>query len=155
MEEILWIPHQQGDKIGHIDGYFQFLGDNLMEGAVELYGGITTGSLLDYNGTDILYQYCKGKGLLQYEHYLPEKVSSYIVYLICKPAEEDYSDASGLYVNFLETSKAVFVPQFGLSEDKKAIDIMEKFTSKPVIPIDCRQIAKYGGGVHCLTREYI
>lgn len=141
VEEILWLPQQIGDKIGHMDGYIQFLGDFLMEGTVELYGGITTELLLDGKGTNIL----RSEAALHKLDCIP---------LLCALNEEDWLSAYGLYVNFLETSRAVFVPQFNLPEDNEVISIMKKYTRKPLVRIDCSTIAQYGGAVHCLTREY-
>lgn len=141
VQEILWIPQQKGDKIGHIDGYIQFLGENLMEGTVELYGGITNSSLLDYKGMHELYEHCHNKDIKSLE-------------LLCKPEENDWLSAKGLYINFLETSQAVFLPQFNLPEDKRVFDIIKRYTSKPIVCVDCSKIARYGGAVHCLTREY-
>ena len=74
--------------------------------------------------------------------------------LLCKLDEENWLSANGLYVNFLETSRAVFVPQFDLPEDDKVISIMSRYTHKPLVRVDCSQIAEYGGALHCLTREY-
>lgn len=141
VQEILWLPQQKGDKIGHIDGYIQFLGDFLMEGTVELYGGLTTGSLLNDRATSLL------RGYAQRENW--DRVP-----LLCKLDEENWLSANGLYVNFLETSRAVFVPQFDLPEDDKVISIMKEYTDKPLVRVDCRKIAPYGGAIHCLTREY-
>ena len=141
LQNIVWLPQQKGDKIGHIDGYMQFLGDFLMEGTVELYGGLTTGSLLDDRATSLL------RGYAQRENW--DRVP-----LLCKLDEENWLSANGLYVNFLETSRAVFVPQFDLPEDDKVIGIMKEYTDKPLVRVDCSKIAPYGGAVHCLTREY-
>ena len=141
VQEILWLPHQKGDKIGHIDGYIQFLGDFLMEGTVELYGGLATEPLLNDRATSLL------RGYAQRENW--DRVP-----LLCKLDEENWLSANGLYVNFLETSRAVFVPQFDLPEDDKVISIMKEYTDKPLVRVDCSKIAPYGGAVHCLTREY-
>ncbi len=147
VQEILWLPRQIGDKIGHIDGYIQFLGDFLMEGVEELYGGITTGGLLNTSGYSKLHEYCTQKHIIA--------GGENWVHLICRPDKEDWLSAKGLYINFLETSRAVFVPQFNLPEDEQVIGIMKKYTSKPLVPVDCSKIAFYGGAVHCLTREYV
>lgn len=138
VEEILWFPQQNGDKIGHMDGYIQFLGDLLMEGTTALYGGVATEPLLDDKATDILRSYGKF-----------ERIP-----LLCQLDEEDWLSARGLYVNFLETSRAVFVPQFNLPDDDEIVNIMKKHTRKPLVRVDCEQISQYGGAVHCLTREY-
>lgn len=146
VEEILWLPKQPNDKIGHIDGYIQFLGDFLIEGTVELYNGLTTGSLLDSKGMNKLYEYVKNKNIVDYHQEW--------IYLFCSDSEADWLSAKGLYVNFLETSKAVFIPQFNLSLDETAFKTIKAYTGKPVIKVDCSKIARYGGAVHCLTREY-
>ena len=138
VEEILWLPQQIGDKIGHIDGYIQFLGDFLMEGTMELYDGLATETLLNDKGADML------RGYEKFER----------IALWCQFDEDDWLSAKGIYVNFLETSRAVFVPQFNLPQDDKVIGIMSEYTRKPLVRVDCSQIAEYGGAVHCLTREY-
>ena len=141
VQNIAWLPQQKGDKIGHIDGYIQFLGDFLMEGTLELYGGLATEPLLNDRATSLL------RGYAQRENWDR-------VLLLCKLDEENWLSANGLYVNFFETSRAVFVPQFDLPEDDKVISIMKGYTDKPLVRVDCSQISQYGGAVHCLTREY-
>ena len=160
VEQILWIAHQAGDKIGHIDGYIQCLGLNLIEGIEELYGGITTGGLLDRLGAEKLYHYgttkvYPKKNSEQWTGVFPDcPPRPHWVYLMCRPDEQSWLSARGLYVNFLETSRAVFLAQFDLPEDEDAFYSIKQLTKKPVVRVDCRKIAEYGGVVHCLTREY-
>ncbi len=146
VEEILWLPKQRYDKIGHIDGYIQFLGIFLIEGIVA-YDYITNDSLLNQKGSEILYHYCKSKKIIN--------TPSEIVSLSCKDNRDNWLTAKGLYVNFLETSKAVFLPQFNLSLDENAIKTLKLYTRKSIIKVDCSKIAKYGGAVHCLTKNYL
>lgn len=137
VQNILWIPQQKGDKIGHIDGYIQFLGDVFIEGASSiLYGDIET--LLDG----------KSSNLVARSHPFTT------VPLLCPVAGNDWLSAKGLYVNFLETSLAVFVPQFNLLQDDENATVIQNHTRKPLVKVDCSKIAHYGGAVHCLTREY-
>lgn len=137
VQNILWIPQQKGDKIGHIDGYIQFLGDVFIEGASSiLYGDIET--LLDG----------KSSNLVARSHPFTT------VPLLCPVAGNDWLSAKGLYVNFLETSRAVFVPQFNLLQDDENATVIQNHTRKPLVKVDCSKIAHYGGAVHCLTREY-
>ena len=70
----------------------------------------------------------------------------------------DYSgdnnkSAKGCYGNFLETSSAVFVPQYNIPDDDTAMEIIQSCTDKPVVGIDCEAISKHGGSLHCLTKE--
>lgn len=109
-----------------------------MEGTVNICDGLATEPLLSDKGTDLLRR-CR-----QYER----------VPLLCNVDEEDWLSARGFYMNFLETSRAVFVPQFNLPEDDKVISIMSAYSRKSLVRVDCCKIAQYGGAVHCLTREY-
>lgn len=137
VQQIVWLPQQKGDKIGHIDGYIQFLGDVLIEGAASIwYGDIDP--LLDSKSA----------------HRIARSHPFTSVSLLCPVAENDWLSAKGLYVNFLETSRAVFVPQFNLTQDDENARVIRNHTRKPVVRVDCAQIAEYGGAVHCLTREY-
>ena len=139
VKNIVWLPQQKGDKIGHIDGYIQFLGDYLAEGAVNILDeDIVLESLLDIKSSYLLSG-CHAFNMFP---------------LLCRIDENNWLSAKGLYVNFLETSRAVFVPQFNLPEDEEIVNIMKKHTYKPIVRVDCEQISQYGGAVHCLTREY-
>lgn len=139
VQEIFWLPQQKGDKIGHMDGYIQFLGDNLMEGTSNIFDeNIALETLLDDKSSNLLASCHHFKTLP----------------LLCPIDEDNWLSAKGLYVNFLETSRAVFVPQFNLPEDEEIVNIMKKHTPKPLVRVDCEQISQYGGAVHCLTREY-
>jgi len=134
-KRVVWLPHETGDKICHIDGYMQFLGNKLFISDEAPFCG------------KILW-------LKRQKALAPFIDIGNIVLLPCMADESDYLSAKGIYVNFLETSVAVFVPQYNLPYDKEIIKIMRKHISKPIIEIDCSQIAEYGGAVHCLTREY-
>jgi agmatine/peptidylarginine deiminase len=61
--------------------------------------------------------------------------------------------AKGIYANFLETSKAVFIPKYNIPEDTEALELFRQHTGKPIEQIDCEEICKHGGSLHCLTKE--
>jgi agmatine/peptidylarginine deiminase len=71
--------------------------------------------------------------------------------------EDNMPVAFGIYINYLETSEYVFLPQFQegfVEKDKEALQIFSKIfksVGKKVIPVNSRSIA-YGGGVlNCIT----
>ena len=133
VEKIVWLPRESGDKIGHIDGFMQFLGNELCVSNERDLSGLSLWKKRD--------------------KILRASVGEYIDFP-CEAAAKDWLSARGIYVNFLETSQAVFVPQYHLSHDRAVLDIIKRHTAKPILEVDCSQIAKYGGAVHCLTREY-
>jgi len=58
------------------------------------------------------------------------------------------------YINFIFVNGAVIVPQFGLKQDREALDVFKSvFISKRVIPFDAREIVLGGGGIHCISRN--
>jgi len=121
------------DPFCHIDGLMQFLEDDIL--CVNTPYNNTTEKHLK-KCLDILKNKFK-IGFLPTELNLKETLS-----------------AKGIYVNFLETSHAVFIPQYNLKSDEKAIQIIQKHTKKTIVTIDASAISKYGGSLHCLTQNY-
>ena len=86
-----------------------------MEGATNIFDGdIALETLLDDKSSNLL---------ASFHHFKT-------VPLLCRIDENNWLSAKGLYVNFLETSRAVFVPQFNLPEDDKIVTIMKNIASK-------------------------
>ena len=135
VDKVVWVPREIGDKICHIDGFMQFLGSKLCI------------------SNDI---HLSGHDLWQKRENILKSVTniSDIISLPCAAAANNYLSAKGIYVNFLETSQAVFIPQYNLPYDDIVIKTIKSHTKKPVVKIDCSKIAEYGGAVHCLTKEY-
>ena len=60
--------------------------------------------------------------------------------------------AIGIYVNYLEVNNLIVVPIFGRSEDKQAVDIIQKaFPNKIVETINYDEVALEGGLLNCTT----
>lgn len=56
------------------------------------------------------------------------------------------------YINYYETDKAVFIPQFGVPEDMEAErQLTELFKGREIVPLYTREYILAGGGLHCLT----
>ncbi|MCH4009516.1 agmatine deiminase family protein [Companilactobacillus sp.] len=63
------------------------------------------------------------------------------------------ASARGLYINMLETKDAIYFPQYNLKNDHQAMKIVERYTTKKVIPINISKLSTTGGSIHCLTWE--
>ena len=135
---VVWLPPEEGDKIGHIDGVMQFIGRTL---------------LVSDERFDPYLKKLLSRRLDAVRKACPDIA---VRFLPCVPDGYDKSglSAKGVYVNFLETSRAVFVPQFSLPQDRKVFAIIKAVTDKPVIGIECAAVSRYGGAVHCLTQTY-
>lgn len=58
------------------------------------------------------------------------------------------------YANFLITNKQVLLPIYNCPEDKEAIVIFKNiFPNKEIEPVDCSEIIKQNGSLHCLTMQ--
>ena len=143
--DIIILPYRlkvpDEDPCGHIDGVMQILGENTLMISAPL------NESEEREQADWIKSIKDKTGNAFEIAYLPNGC--------VKSGLRTKIDARGLYANFLETDNAVFAPQYNLPEDAAAIDAIQKHTSKPVIPIDCDEISKHGGSLHCLTNEYL
>ncbi len=62
-------------------------------------------------------------------------------------------DATGSYLNYLETPCHIFFPEFGVAEDKIALSTARKVFLKEVIPVKITEIPKTGGVFNCISWE--
>jgi agmatine/peptidylarginine deiminase len=136
ISDLVWIPNEIGDKFGHIDGFMQFLDNNIL--------------LINDNSYDA---YLK-KHLERCIDIILKTHPELKIIKIPVNVSDNTMSAKGIYTNFLETSKIVFIPQYNLPEDKKVAAIIQSLTNKSIIGIDCEKISKYGGSLHCLTNSY-
>ncbi len=77
--------------------------------------------------------------------------------LIPEPGEAPRSVGERLaasYVNFYIANNSVIVPQFGDSNDAKALEILGNlFTGRTITGINSREILLGGGNIHCITQQ--
>ncbi len=67
--------------------------------------------------------------------------------------DERFGSACGLYTNALVTPDRIYLPQFGIPEDKIALEQVWAATSRDVIPIASHQVCQMGGGVRCMSLQ--
>lgn len=139
--EIIIIPTEVEDVIGHADGMVRFL-DN------------KTVLVNDYSKTiskkrfqKKLYSALASKNLeIVFTPYFPnEKWFSKSKY--------DIAPATGVYMNFFQIGETIFLPQFSIPQDKIAVNFFSNYFK--VIKIDCKELAKHGGLLNCISWEII
>jgi len=58
------------------------------------------------------------------------------------------------HLNFYVGNGFVGVPVFGAATDEAALGTLEQcFPGRRVVPVDCREIVRGRGGLHCITRD--
>jgi agmatine deiminase len=65
--------------------------------------------------------------------------------------DERFGSACGLYTNALVTPERIYFPQFGVPEDKIALEQVKVSTTREVIPVSSQQVCQMGGGVRCMS----
>lgn len=144
---IIIIPHQPDDTLSHADGVVRFLDNNKV--LVNNFSAVT---------------HTKFK---ESKHYLDNLFGALgrsgldIIQVPYNPIDEIGEDemlaALGIYVNYLETKRHIFLPQFGNGFEEKDAEALQVFSelfkrvSKTVIPTYARPIALKAGVLNCIT----
>ena len=128
--EVIIIPSLLSDMTGHADGMVRFLDENTILGnRTEYRRGLEQrikSTLQSYGLTVLDFPYHPAKGSI---------------------------DATGSYLNYLETKNHLFLPVFGIETDQEAIDKASELFRKPIVPVNIAEIAKDGGCLNCISWE--
>jgi agmatine deiminase len=65
--------------------------------------------------------------------------------------DERFGSACGLYTNALVTPHRIYLPQFGIPEDRVALEQVRAATDRTVIPVPSGEVCVMGGGVRCMS----
>jgi agmatine deiminase len=132
--EVIVIPTEPGDVVGHADGVVRFLDAGLV--VVNDY------SELDPEYGDRLVPILQQAGLECVElPYRPEE-----------PSRSGIPSAVGCYANFLMVRGLIVLPTFGIPEDDAATQVIhERARHQAVATIDCSDLAAEGGVLNCVT----
>ncbi|MDH5694200.1 MAG: agmatine deiminase family protein, partial [Gammaproteobacteria bacterium] len=146
MEQVLWIENSflaGDDTDGHIDMLARFAPGNTI-----VYVQCENKDDEHYTGFQAMEQELKAARNAEGKAYN----------LIALPfADAVYVDGDRLplsYANYLIINDAVLVPQYGVSQDKQALDIIaQAHPGREMIAIDALPAIKQGGSIHCLSMQ--
>jgi agmatine deiminase len=132
LEEVIIIPESPDDLTGHADGMLRFIDDD-------------TVLMNDFSQEPASFREALDKTLKS--HGLKTVILPYQPY-----QNIHIHQANGVYINYLQMQDKLFFPVFGLKEDEMALSIVSKvFPKDRIIPVDCNDIARDGGILHCIT----
>ena len=126
--KVYFIPDCKEDMTGHADGMAYFLDEDTV-----LVNESQTPNDFEASVQKSLQE--QGFKTLEFPFYLPAENES----------------AEGCYLNFFETEKVLFLPIFNHPKDAKAIEKAQEIFFKKIVPVPIHNIAKDGGGLHCIT----
>lgn len=134
VEDLIVIPKEPYDVVGHADGVVRFLDDRLVV-------------ISDYS--KVAPWYGERLGSILRRERLEWVVSPY------QPEGDgcgEIPSAVGCYANFLMVRGLVVLPSFGRPEDDLACRVIEDNTSGlAVVPLECSGLAREGGVLNCVT----
>lgn len=67
--------------------------------------------------------------------------------------DKRFGSACGLYTNMLVTKERIYLPQFGIPQDKLALKQVQAVTSLKVVPVLSSEVCYMGGGVRCMSLQ--
>lgn len=131
LEEIILLPRESYDEIGHADGMVC-----LLEKEKLLYS-------MDQRQQSAIQNVRTDKSRAVLERYFDIQIipTSY--------TSDDTFSAVGCHVNLLNLSDRILVPGFGLPNEDSIFFSIQDFAEKTVYPIPARNLAQYGGVLHC------
>lgn len=152
--QVVVIPREPGDEMGHADGIVRFVDQKTVlinnylsmgQKQYDRYFGRLY-ALLTRTGLTVLpfpYAYCHCP--IMTERRFREQY----------PDADDFNPGFGYYINFLQASRLILVPSFGLPEDEQAVEALRSaFPFTTVTSVDCRRLSMYGGLLNCVTGTY-
>jgi len=134
IEQLIIIPQEPRDFVGHADGMVRFIDEDSV----------------------LVNQYPKNKAYEDFAYSLRASLRKAGLHCIEFPYTSwqngDANDATGCYINFLETGKYIFYPVFTDYNDQLALRKLQSvFKDREFTEIDCRELAKFGGVLNCAT----
>lgn len=139
LETLIVIPVEPGDETGHVDGVVRFVNEK----QVVMNDYAALGSRARVYGQKV-------------ERKLRERGVDRIHYLLYSPTIKSGPDgmpeATGCYINFLKAGSLILLPQFGISADRRAVEVSKEIFSGCIVEaVDCRSLARGGGVINCVS----
>jgi len=131
VEQIITIPEDSKDEMGHVDGMVRFLSEEAV----------------------FVNNYSKE------DESLRERVKNSLNKANMKLVSVPYAPyknknglyATGIYINYLRVGDIVIYPIFGIEEDRVAERVFSELFGSKAIPVVANEIAKKGGALNCIS----
>lgn len=148
--QVILIPHEPYDDLGHSDGILKPIGDSqvfindysVMGKEYTTYYSKLIHALTSQKIDCVPFPYAYNRQPKMSEKEFRKKY----------PGADDFNPAVGYYINYLIVGKMIIMPQFGIEEDEKAVSFIKRwFNGSSLYLIDCADLAMEGGMIQCVT----
>jgi agmatine deiminase len=137
VEQLVVIPKEPYDPIGHTDAMVRFIDEN-------------TVWLNDYSKVAPTF----GDRLAETLHRHGLKITL-APYFLERQSTNGIPSAVGCFTNFLRTEKVVLVPAYGRKQDRIARERLHALIPDvPIVSVDCTNLARQGGVLNCVCASY-
>jgi agmatine/peptidylarginine deiminase len=141
LKRLVLLPQAPGDPRGHVDGMLRFAGPELL----------------------VVNDYARLEGGREFQRRLDEILDARLCHALrvmlpfprSRGTLEGWSDARVNYANFLLTGQRVYVPLFGVPEDREAEAVFECVFPGRTSYVYAGAIARYGGGLNAIGWSYV
>lgn len=146
LEKIIFIPPEPYEKTGHIDGIVRWINSDSY-----ITNRYISNERYEYRLKRVLDKELSGFRRIEIP-FTPSGISLKLTMM--KEGKQTWQGAEGVYVNFLQTKNAVYVPTFGLAIEQEVLELFNACFTKPVVLIDSGAISKFGGVLNCISWSY-
>lgn len=152
--EIILVPVEPGDDIGHTDGILKFIGPRKV-----LLNDYARHPAKQYQRYAARVQKALAKANIAFQlfpyayHKCPQLTLR--EFRARFPQADSFNPGFGYYINFLLAGRLALVPQLGIEEDAEALAMVARcYPQHSVRPVDCSALSMEGGLVNCVTSDY-
>lgn len=137
VEELIVIPKEPYDPIGHTDAMVRFINED-------------TVLVNDYAEIDPAFGNRLVEVLLSHELAI-----ELLPYFHEQRSDDGIPSAVGCFANFLRTENVLIVPAFGSEVDQKALGSLKALIPGiPIVSFDCTNLAREGGVLNCISASF-
>jgi agmatine deiminase len=132
VNNIYIIPEQPNDFTGHSDGMVRFLDDRTL-------------LVNDYKREKVSFKKAFATAIR-------DTGLNWIEIPYNPYSNDNFDQANGDYINYLQMDNIIFLPIFGQKEDEAVVKQFEKvFNRQRIVPIKSNEIANEGGILNCIS----
>ena len=152
--EILLMPVEPYDTLGHIDGIARFVDDKTVLVNDYFWSGderyadyqVEVAHRLHLNGFEVVE-------LPNAYHKRPKMTGAGFRHKY--PLADDFNPGYGYYINFYKVEGLLFMPIFNIDEDIEAYKVLARcYPKHDIIPVNCSELSMEGGLCNCVTWEW-
>lgn len=166
--EILIVPTEPGDDIGHTDGCLVFTpyhrGGSIHSRCHTYYHCLLNdyrrkGTVAYCKYADKIEKILSNRGieftLFPYAYHRCPRMTEQL-FRRQYPRADSFNPGFGYYINLLAFGTAVMIPSFSLEEDSEAFAVAQPwFRGRILYGMDCRRLSMEGGLINCVTATYV